>query len=247
MERGTENAKKEAKEQVPSDRVKDAPAVARELRWRVRLANGYVSDEDSKPRRKAVLPTTLPNAAAAKKRKRSEDGETDRDDGNNLFLHFKPKPWDAITARPAERESKVLKAHVPPSEGGEWTKEWEEWEDLTRSAEDAPEAMVEQRRDVIVKVRRTDKGLERQRVERVLESWTWEADSRQPVLPPDQTTHVDVPNGTETVKSEEHGQLDVVMDVDGTATTDSTTIDPTTTDSTTIDPTTTEPTTTVLN
>ena len=52
MERGTDQTKKEAKDQVPGDRIKDAGAMARELRWRVRLAGGYESDDDSRLRRK---------------------------------------------------------------------------------------------------------------------------------------------------------------------------------------------------
>ena len=46
MERGNDHAKREAREQVPNDRVKDAPALARELRWRVRLARGESSDDE---------------------------------------------------------------------------------------------------------------------------------------------------------------------------------------------------------
>ena len=74
MEKGTDHAKREAKEQVPGDRVKDAPAMARELRWRVRLAGGYESDDDARVRKgqkKAAGHKEEVNGAG-KKRKRCQ-------------------------------------------------------------------------------------------------------------------------------------------------------------------------------
>jgi len=35
------------------------------------------------------------------------------------------------------------------------------------------EATVESCQEVVIKVRRTTKGLERQRIERTIEDWTW--------------------------------------------------------------------------
>ncbi|KAI0693879.1 Clavaminate synthase-like protein [Cytidiella melzeri] len=186
MERGSELAKKEAKDQVPGDRIKDAPALARELRWRVRLANGYASDDESKPRRKAAItPSSIAtHVSAPKKRKRAEDDV----EANGPFLHFKPRPWDAMAAHPSEKNRKVTKARKPGAfQESEWTKELVEWKDVGIGEDDegAPEAVVEFRRDVIVKVRRTDKGFERQRVERVLEEWAWEGEQQPSTEPPD--------------------------------------------------------------
>ncbi len=65
LESGSDQAKKETKEQVPVDRVKDAPAVARELRWRVKQALGYSSDDEGSGRR----------SGAGSKRRRIEDEE----------------------------------------------------------------------------------------------------------------------------------------------------------------------------
>ena len=47
MERSPESVKRDIRDQVPGDKVKDAPALARELRWRVRLAEGYTRDRKS--------------------------------------------------------------------------------------------------------------------------------------------------------------------------------------------------------
>lgn len=215
MERGTEHAKKEAKEQVPGDRVKDAPAMARELRWRVRLANGYTSDEDSKHRRKAstaAVSSAVHHNSAVKKRKRTdEDG--DAEETNSTFMHFKPRAWDAVAAHPAQREQRSLIAPRPTPDTADWTKEWVEWKDVTEGSEGGLGAVVEQRKDVIVKVRRTEKGVERQRVERVLEDWTWtDGIASSPEKDPDtllSNGHIAKPEPVETV--------DVTMDTNGTS------------------------------
>ncbi len=212
MERGTESAKKEAKDQVPSDRVKDAPSLARELRWRVRLTNGYTSDEDSKHRRKSTITasaSTTHNSVSAKKRKRAEDGDLDaeRDSAHSPFLHFKPRAWDAIAAYPTEKGHRVVKARRPVFEEAGWTKDLLDWKDDGEAVEDLPEVTVERRRDVIVKVRRTEKGIERQRVERILEEWDWTGHDTQQPAPTDSPPEPSVP-----VKAEPNGMADVVMD-----------------------------------
>lgn len=178
MERGTEHARKEAKEQVPGDRVKDAPAVARELRWRVRLANGYTSDDDMKHRRKPTTTTVssvaLPNGTTKKRKRGHEDGGLE--EPHDTFMHFKPRTWDVIAAHPVQREEKILKAPKPALDATDWSKDWVEWTEspeLPAGDSEVTDAMVEQRRDVIIKVRRTERGVERQRVERLLEEWVW--------------------------------------------------------------------------
>lgn len=176
IEKGTESAKRVAKDEVPGDRIKDASALARELRWRVRLANGYASDEDAKSRRK------LANGAASgsgssttgKKRKRAEE-ELDAEDAIQTFLHFRPRRWDSVVAYPLEKEQTTVKAKKPAAEEEGWADAWSAAKDMDELMEGkAEEVVVQRRRDVVVKVRRTAKGLERQRVERILEDWTWD-------------------------------------------------------------------------
>lgn len=177
MERGQDTAKRAAKEEVPGDRIKDAAALARELRWRVRLANGYTSDDDTRGRRKTVTnghTNGSSSGAAAKKRKRGDE-EGDADEVMQTFLHFRPRRWDSITSYPAEKEEKKVKAKRPTEEAG-WTDVWTTAKDLDSLAEEGQEeAEVQLRRELVVKVRRTAKGLERQRIERTLEDWTWGA------------------------------------------------------------------------
>lgn len=153
MERGTEATKKEAKEQVP-DRIKDAPALARELRWRSRLSSGNFSDTEDEP--KSVNGT---------KRKREDSS------GPVLFRNFQPRKWDQIIDKPTEEEIQKILTRKPETLDG-WTETWVDKVDLAVDG-DGGEAEVTRKRTVLVKARLTETGLERQRIERVVENWVW--------------------------------------------------------------------------
>ncbi|CAL1703876.1 unnamed protein product [Somion occarium] len=175
IERGTEQARREAKEQVPSDRVKDPAAMARELRWRVKFATGYTSDDESSHRRKGKTTAISSVASVGEKRKRSVDEDEEK---HLLFKNFKPRIWDKVTVLPTEEESRTLKRKkMDDSEGLDV---WAAGTDL----EDDPDAdegvTVKRRKNMVVKVRRTAKGLERQRIERITEDWVWD-EPKQPV------------------------------------------------------------------
>lgn len=187
IERGNDHAKRESKEQVPNDRVKDAPALARELRWRVRLARGESSDDEGRGHRKTIKSNgsvdSLSNGAGTK-RKRSLVAED-----TAMFRNFKPRQWERVINEPVHCESRVVKARRPAPNGEDWKTRWAEWtgDGDEKDEEGAQEAQVERRKDVIVKVRKTERGIERQRVERVMEMWVWEgvgeeADAKAPVV-----------------------------------------------------------------
>jgi len=159
LERGSEQAKKEAKEQIPTDRIKDAPAVARELRWRAKRALGYSSDDEG-VRKSKYSPTPV---AGSKRRRLDEDEET------SLFKNFKPKPWDAVVTTKDDENVSTCRAGKPGNEG-EWTGRWMAG---TEGDDQGEEATVKKGREVVVKVRRTRTGIERQRIERTVEEWTW--------------------------------------------------------------------------
>lgn len=211
IERGTDAAKRTAKEEVPGDRVKDAPALARELRWRVRAVQGYGSEDEGRVKRKTIATMSSGggahvngngsgkevNGSAGKKRKRAEEEmqtleveELASYVNGAAFMHFKPRRWDTVVTYPAEKEERAVKRARPPhpAEGadeekgkGKWVEAWTGKEDEGIEMTEAGEAKVEVRRDVVVKVRRTTEGIERQRVERVLEEWTW--DDEEPAKP----------------------------------------------------------------
>lgn len=161
LESGTEAAKKEAKEQIPVDRVKDAPTFARELRWRVKQAMGYQSDDEGSGSRSRGS-----TAVAGMKRRRVDD----QDDGPQ-FRNFRPKSWDSVITSAAEDSQRVVKAPRPSEDDGEWTKEYTT-DDINN---EGGEATVSSRREVVIKVRRTAQGLERQRIERIIEDWRWDS------------------------------------------------------------------------
>ncbi|EAU88440.2 JmjC domain-containing histone demethylation protein 1 [Coprinopsis cinerea okayama7 len=156
LERGGEQAKKEVKEQIPADRVKDAPALARELRWRTRLALGYSSCDEGDE--------TVVNGA---KRKRGASESP----VNGIFRNFKPKKWDDSLEEVEQGENKRVKCGGPRPDSGEgWTKGWLKGE----TEEMGEETLVNIRKERYTKVRRTAHGVERQRVERTVEQWVLE-------------------------------------------------------------------------
>ena len=149
IERGSEATKKESKENIPGEKVKDAPAIARELRWRVKHALGYTSD--------------------------TEDGHAHDDRCRGMirtpaavFKNFVPKKWDRVVDEDAREEVIKVRASRPDSLD-EWVTAWTtEWQDGG-----AGEAEVLKRRKVLFRVRKTESGMERQRIERTIEDWSW--------------------------------------------------------------------------
>ena len=167
MERGPESLRRDVRDQVPNDKVKDAPAVARELRWRVRLAQGYTSDEDQSGRFRAREPITK---EVGRKRKRDPDFSG----GDSRFRNFQPKIWEALAE---EQEEGVRHLTVQPTQDiGSLVEGWTNWkeEPITSQMVNGDKVEVGRRRQVIVKTRRTVHGFERQRVERVVETWNWD-------------------------------------------------------------------------
>jgi len=158
LEGGSEKARKEVRDQIPSDRIKDAPAMARELRWRLRLAAGYPSDDEGSQ-----------GVRKMNKRKRgsSSVGSQDR---FTPFKHFKPKAWDSVTELKAMEETKPERRRRP-EDGENWVEQWTE--ERMGGADGSEDAEVRRRRDVVVKVRKTAKGVEKQQIERIVEEWTW--------------------------------------------------------------------------
>ncbi|KAF8436936.1 Clavaminate synthase-like protein [Boletus edulis BED1] len=177
MERGSEAAKRDAKEHVPTDRIKDAPALARELRWRVRLAAGTTSDDEGNER---PLKKALTNGSASVnggvKRKRSpmemQGPETETSLGRVQFRNFQPKGWDVVEDLPKEEETTTVQA-VYPEEVVGLQQRWVKWDDGTSGEDGGRQALVERKREITVRARKIDGGLERQRIERVFERWEW--------------------------------------------------------------------------
>jgi hypothetical protein len=179
MERGPESCRRDVRDQVPNDKVKDAPAVARELRWRVRLAEGYSSDGD----RAGAGEEHMAKHIGHKRRREGESPPTGlATRGDSSFRNFRPKVWEALEE---EHEAEVRHLTVQPAQDiGSFAEGWTDWKEEPTSAQPVKGDRVEvgRRRHVIVKMRRTDNGFERQRVERVVETWSWDnAEGVEPV------------------------------------------------------------------
>ncbi|KAJ7490053.1 jumonji superfamily protein [Mycena galericulata] len=160
LERGSDQAKKEVREQIPADRVKDPAIVARELRWRVRLAAGNASDDEGS----SAIKT---NGLGIKRKRTAEEEERPR------FKNFKPRRWDNVVENSEEGEARVVKASKPSEDDDAWKERWVNWTSAAVEPE-ATEVQVKSRTETIVRIRRTGEGLERQRVERIVESWEWQ-------------------------------------------------------------------------
>lgn len=163
LENGSEQAKKEVKEQIPADRVKDAPALARELRWRARLAFGFSSDGEEEEQNTKLL---------AMKRKRSE---SEAPMVSPLFKIFRPKKWDACAQEPVQSQSRRVKPPglKPEAENrDDWAEAWLR-DTGTEEAEDSG-VELKSKKELYVKVRKTEKGVERQQIMRTIETWTWD-------------------------------------------------------------------------
>ncbi|KAF8840982.1 Clavaminate synthase-like protein [Paxillus ammoniavirescens] len=173
IERGTEAAKRDAKDQIPVDRVKDAPALARELRWRVRIAAGTTSDDEelgSPVKKVTVNGHGNVNGVKRKRSPTESQGGEGVGVGKVQFRNFQPKGWDAVEDLPKEEEKQTVKVSYPGDAG--WQQRWTRYNEAPGDDADC-QASVERKREVTVKVRKTEGGLERQRIERVFEKWEW--------------------------------------------------------------------------
>jgi F-box and leucine-rich repeat protein 10/11 len=161
------NAYRESREMIPVDKVKDGPALARELRWRVRNALGADSGDEARPRQKLS-----PISNGGNKRRRTMD-ETPSCDLQK-FRNFKPRVWDGENNLPSCHSTfkSWIRKDLP-------IVRWMEWpETASTSAEGDILATVNSTVDTVVKARQYTKSgvmfLERHKATRVYELWQWD-------------------------------------------------------------------------
>jgi F-box/leucine-rich repeat protein 10/11 len=104
LERGSEIAKKEARENVPADRVKDPSLLARELRWRVRSAAGVDSDAELGGDDDDAIVPIKRDATRDTSRKRRRD-----DASGPLFKNWQRPEWNNIENTPLREMHDTLK------------------------------------------------------------------------------------------------------------------------------------------
>ncbi|KIM31038.1 hypothetical protein M408DRAFT_327932 [Serendipita vermifera MAFF 305830] len=117
IERGSEVAKKEARENVPADRVKDASLLARELRWRVRSAAGVDSDvELGGDDDDIIVPIKRdPNAPRDAGRKRRRD-----DTSGPLFKNWQRPEWSSVENTPLRESHDTLRVEEDAQGDAAW-------------------------------------------------------------------------------------------------------------------------------
>lgn len=182
--------RREAKEMVPPDRVKDPSALAREFRWRVRF---LVNDGDSGDEGFGFKASGVRGGAASKarallgqKRKRGatttheNDEEPSREGSSaisiaashppSIFKHYEPRAWDSVLR---SRGHTVRKSGTKPLAVAT---------DLKKEAHVEPPpdrrlGTLETRADTVMKFRKLEGGrrIERETVTRVIEIWTDDA------------------------------------------------------------------------
>lgn len=154
--------------------------MARELRWRANLASGHGSDdEDARPKQRANgngNGNGTGTGVNGHKRKRAVSESPSHDERPLRFKNFKPRQWDSVKEEKGQDEKRVVHSRRPDTsvKTEEWKGAWEEWAEEVKDAEGEAAAEVSSRRDVVVKLRRTEKGLQRERSERVVEEWVWQ-------------------------------------------------------------------------
>lgn len=205
IERGDEHRKKDAREHVPGDRVRDAPALARELRWRLHMARNGSSDSEhevdaeegsesveDRERSNGVKRKRGLNGSVVKVKAEQEHEDEEEEEPAPRFRNFVPKRWDvsratALLQGQNHRTPPGPRPQVDGAQNGvastEWAGPWIDWteddgfagksEKMDVDSVSKDTASVERKRDVLVRVRKTAKGLERQRIERTVEVWEW--------------------------------------------------------------------------
>lgn len=159
---------RESKDMVPYDKVKDASALARELRWRCRNALGDESDDERQKKSDYVN--------GSNKRKRNADDSDDGAADNHVdgFRHFKPRRWDKIhqsSSTHASLQQKVVKTLS--------LSDWLEWNLVEKTAKDEEvTAKVNTSDSTIVRIRKYTNGnlvfVERSKAHQTQEVWQWE-------------------------------------------------------------------------
>jgi F-box and leucine-rich repeat protein 10/11 len=157
LERGSESARRESEDQIPKDKIKDAPALARELRWRLQAADGILSEEDEPSYHLKKV-----SIQDKRKRKRTESETSHEEQDQKPFRHFRPRLWDKTEEKKQEEKKETVKAR----------KTGDDWE-IVIGEEESSIAELSSQMYVLKRLRRTEGGIERETIERKVEKFVW--------------------------------------------------------------------------
>ena len=133
----TEAVRKEARDAIPPDKVKDAPALARELRWRVRNARGVSSGDEGAGSKRGKSMSAPKENGMKRKRDSADLGEpVEAENGRQMFRNWRRKGWEKEVFLPKKSERRVERRKRPEAETstgvpelGKWVRESVEADD----------------------------------------------------------------------------------------------------------------------
>jgi len=168
----SESIRRDAKEQVPAEKVKDAPALAREFRWRLHLVTDGDSGNEGGGHRQVngmknghgvgqTRAKSLSSAGGGHSSKRKRENSSSSEVKPQMFRNFQPRGWDDVHK---------AGGHVERQDDSTFPSDW--------NMENVPDSKgsMEVRSDTIVKSRRykDEQGnmvVEREKITRVRETW----------------------------------------------------------------------------
>ncbi|KAF8344340.1 uncharacterized protein EI90DRAFT_3029329 [Cantharellus anzutake] len=191
----TEAARKDSKDQVPTT-TRDPSSLARELRWRVRLALGSESgDELETPLLRGSYSTNginghekrssvTPGAVAGVKRKRGRGvSQLSSSERGPIFRGYEPRPWDVSEMRKIQPVQTVQVSMLQPGleDSIAWADSNAVIDPSSSSTPSSSRVEYTSAVDEVVKVRKTLRGdvvtiLERETIRRVYERWEFAED-----------------------------------------------------------------------
>jgi len=161
---------RESREAIPGEKIKDAPALARELRWRLRVALGVDSGDEARPRPKT---TTVTNGINKRKRPSPDHEEAIGPAELEKFRHFKPRAWDAERRFPTSHE--VLERQIGKEASEGFWLEWADNDSDSTPLEDGVTAKAQCTTDTLVRLHKFDRDgvryVERHKSIQVREVW----------------------------------------------------------------------------
>ncbi|KZT54583.1 Clavaminate synthase-like protein [Calocera cornea HHB12733] len=164
--------RREAKDSIPTEKVKDALALARELQWRVREALG-TEEEEERPTKRRKVSTTY--SKGKQKRVIEDTDDEDAEPGNHRRPQFKnwaPKKWDVRTERELDERREVVAA----DDAGDWVLQEGALDKLGAKGEEGVEHVTTGTEWVRIRRFKGEDGkerVERVKITRVVENWAW--------------------------------------------------------------------------
>ncbi|EJU05699.1 Clavaminate synthase-like protein [Dacryopinax primogenitus] len=163
--------RREAKDAIPGDKVKDASALARELQWRAKevLGKEDEDEEDERPAKKQKVSNGKGKHRAVTEMDEAVEPGSHR---RPKFKNWSPMKWDIRTERDLDERHDVVTAEPP----GDWVLREGALDNLGSEGNQGVEHVTTGTEWVRIRRYKGEDGkerVERVRITRVIEDWTW--------------------------------------------------------------------------